>query len=155
MSDALDRIRQRQRPTVPKRDATLKPESLDISTSRNLDFENSKPLEGKVPSQKESQISRIPDISNSRHLDTQISIPKPQTKQTTLRLEKELSDRLQASCRQQGICREALIEAMFEYIESHPEAASAVFSEAVQKNSDRQQIANFKRAQSMLKRFQS
>jgi hypothetical protein len=39
MNDALARLRNRQRPTVPNRDASLTSGSEDISTSRNQDSE--------------------------------------------------------------------------------------------------------------------
>lgn len=139
MSDALERLKKRNRPTVPNRDASLTPmaqpiTSPDIATSRYLDLHDSKSLE--------SQMS-------------QSSEPEPplKTKQTTLRLEHEISDRLQELCRQNGICREVLIEAMFEYSEANPNALRNILSEARNKNEQRQQIANLKRAKSMMKRF--
>jgi predicted DNA-binding protein len=139
MTDALERLKKRNRPTVPNRDASLTPMSqpttnLDIGTSRYLDLNDSKSLE--------SQIS-------------QLSEPEPplKTKQTTLRLEQEISARLQELCRQNGICREVLIEAMFEYSEANQDALRNILSEARDKNEQRQQIANLKRAQSMMKRF--
>lgn len=76
-----------------------------------------------------------------------------ETKQTTLRLEKKLSDRLQDLCRENDICREVLIEAMFEFYEGNSDALETVLGEAVKKNEYRQQIANQKRAKSMMERF--
>jgi hypothetical protein len=70
-----------------------------------------------------------------------------------LRLEQGVSDRLQEVCRDNGLCREVLIEAMFEYCEQHPEALESVLAEARTKNEQRQQIANQKRAKSMMERF--
>ncbi|MFQ3617550.1 MAG: hypothetical protein SNJ81_18250 [Cyanobacteriota bacterium] len=64
-----------------------------------------------------------------------------------------MSDRLQNLCRENGICREALIEAMFEYCEGHPNIVLEVLAEATAKNEQRQQIANQKRAKSMMQRF--
>jgi len=139
MSDALDRLKQRNRPTVPNRDASL---ASNIQTSVS------------------------PDISTSRYQDIQIPIaPEPQisqplepeqplkTKQTTLRLEQGVGDRLQDLCRENGICREVLIEAMFEYSEVNPDALKKVLTEATNKNEQRQQVANLKRAKSMMERF--
>lgn len=127
MSDALERLKQRNRPTVPSRDASIaSSSSVDISTSRTL----------------ETQIPIVQEI------------PRPlQTKQTTMRLEQGLSDRLQDLCRDNGISREVLIEAMFEYCEADPAALKAVLNAAQIKNETRQQIANQKRAQSMMQRF--
>jgi hypothetical protein len=80
-------------------------------------------------------------------------VPLLQTKQSTLRLEQGVSDRLQEVCRDNGICREVLIEAMFEFCEQHQEALRSVLVEARSKNEQRQQIANQKRAKSMMERF--
>ena len=139
MSDALERLKQRQRPSVPKRDASLTPTaqplpSAGTSTSRNLDTQKPK-AKNKLDS---------PNTSGLEPL---------QTKQSTLRLEQGLSDRLQALCQRQGICREVLIEAMFEYCEQHPESLAGVLTKAQARNEHRQQVANLKRAKSMMERF--
>jgi predicted DNA-binding protein len=141
MSDALERLRSRNRPTVPNRDASLAPTALsstsqDISTSRRLDIESSNTPAVQQPS-------------------TQETLKPLETKQTTLRFEKELSNRLHDLCRENDICREVLIEAMFEYCEGNSDALEAVLGEAVKKNEYRQQIANQKRAKSMMQRFGS
>jgi hypothetical protein len=128
MSDALERLKSRNRPTVPSRGVSISPASvdIDISTSRNLDFQ--------TPIVRESE----KDL---------------QTKQSTLRLEIGVSDRLQDICRENGICREVLIEAMFEHCEGNPDALQNVLGEAKKKNDYRQSIANQKRAKSMMQRF--
>jgi hypothetical protein len=72
-----------------------------------------------------------------------------------IRLEAKVSDRLQAMCRENAICREVLIEAMFEYCELNPEALSAVLAKASEKNDYRQEIANRPRAKSMMEKFGS
>jgi len=121
MSDALERLKNRSRPSVPNRDAgSLEPQKSAI-------VETQKPM---------SQ-----------------DVVQLQTKQTTLRLEQGMGDRLQDVCRENDICREVLIEAMFEYCEANPEAIQAVLIEAKGKNDHRQQIANQKRAKSMMQRF--
>lgn len=141
-NDALERLKKRTRPTVPERSTSLAPVSQDISTSRYLDSEE----------------PRNPDLQSSESQHSKLteapgSVPTLKTKQTTLRIEAELSDRLHSLCRKQGISREVLIEALFEYGEKHPDALETVLSEADQKNEFRQQVANQRRAQSMRKRF--
>lgn len=102
-SDALERLRKRQRPSVPSRDASLNAPSVDTSTSRNHDIQ-------------------IPE---------QAQVPEPlKTKQSTLRLEASLSQRLSEVCQTQGISREVLIEALFQHYESDPEAWQAILTEA-------------------------
>ena len=129
MSDALERLKNRSRPSVPSRDASLTPSAFahqDISTSRSLDFQKSASAETQQPLQ---------------------------TKQTTLRLEQGIGDQLQDFCREHAICREVLIEAMFEYCEANADALQVVLAKAKSKNGHRQQMANQKRARSMMQRF--
>ncbi|MBD1910661.1 MULTISPECIES: hypothetical protein [unclassified Leptolyngbya] len=131
MSDALERLKKRQRPTVPPRDASLitnAPHPPQINTSTSVK----------------------PQTPTSSKLEPGVGL---QTKQSTLRLEQGVSDRLQAVARSEGLCREVLIEAMFEYCEAHPEAMQSVIEESKTKNDHRQQIANLKRAKSMMQRF--
>jgi hypothetical protein len=139
MNDALDRLKKRSRPTVPNRDVSLTPfpapsTSQDISTSGYL----------------EERISASSAVQISRSVESGQPL---KTKQTTLRLEQGVSDRLQNLCRESGICREVLIEAMFEFSESNPDVLQQVLSDASNKNEQRQQIANLKRAKSMMERF--
>lgn len=172
-NDALERLKKRSRPTVPSRDASLlpstavpttpditSPSSVDTSISRyqgnsasaspdmlEPQYQDAKNLVNQTPA---AGISLSQEAQASNTLDT---IQSLETKQSTLRLEKGVSDRLQSLCRQQDICREVLIEAMFEYCEAHPDALTAVLSEAGIKDDRRQKIANLKRAQSMMQRF--
>jgi hypothetical protein len=173
-TDALARLRNRQRPTVPNRDASLTSRSADISTSRHLDSEipdsqppaTAKPDTAKPDVAKPDPLARPPsdpptaappDLQKSRYPDIEISTPPDiealKTKQSTLRLEAGLSDRLQQFCRQEGICREVLIEALFEHFEHHTDTHPQVLAIAHTKNEHRQTLANRKRAQSMMKRF--
>ena len=82
MTDALERIKNRQRPEVPKRDPGLTPtvpEIIDNSMSGELD----------------TSIPIYPDIQISTLPGTEVSPPTIEVKQTTLRLEKaEVSGRL-------------------------------------------------------------
>lgn len=136
MTDALERLKNRNRPTVPNRDASLVPVSTNVDTS------TSRHLEQQVPIPTEISTPTVAAIE-----------PSLQTKQSTLRLEVGISDRLQEVCRDNGLCREVLIEAMFEFCEHHSEAMQSVLVEATTKNEYRQQIANQKRAKSMMQRF--
>jgi hypothetical protein len=192
MSDALDRLRKRQRPTVPIRDTSLvsggqdtsisgspgmetsehektagkgileteTETSPDISTSRYPENSDNSGLLGsheRKPSSKTvNRQSTSPDTSTPRYPDTKKleAITQPlTTKQSTLRLEANLSDRLQSLCREHNLCREVLLEAMFEHCEANQDVLKQVLVSAQEKNEHRQQIANLKRAQSMMKRF--
>ena len=68
-------------------------------------------------------------------------------------MEEGLTERLHSLCREQKISREVLMEAMFEYMEAHPEALKTVLGVAEEKNAYRQQIANRKRAEAMMQKF--
>ena len=123
-NDALERLKKRQRPNVPSRDASLSSPSQDISTSR--------------------------------YQDTQISGKQPEqllTKQSTLRLEASLSQRLSEVCQDNGLSREVLIEALFEHYSNDSEAWQAILAEAKRRGERRMQMANLKRAKSMMQRF--
>ncbi|MBE9160362.1 CopG family transcriptional regulator [Nodosilinea sp. LEGE 06152] len=92
----------------------------------------------------------------SRHADIPMAKPledEPTIKRSTFRLEADLIDRLHTFCRQQGLSREVLIEAMYEYMEAHPGALTQVVEQASQKHDHRQQLANRKRAEAMFSKF--
>lgn len=132
MSDALERLKQRNRPSVPKRDATLNSEQLDVETLESQDI----------------SISRSLEFHNLKKSSKSFN-----TKQSTIRLEAGLSGRLQKLCQGSGVSREVFIEAMFEYCEGNSEALSSVMKEAEKKNDHRQQMANLRRAKSMMQKF--
>lgn len=138
-NDALERIKQRQRPSVPARDLSLIPESVDILISNNLENENNISLSSLIPSNTEE-----------RKLEAKTSI---QTKQTTMRLEVKLSERLSSICRANDLSREVFLEALFEHYEVDPDARDKILVEAKIKGQQRQNLANLKRAQSMMQRF--
>lgn len=175
MSDALDRLKSRKRPKVRQRDASLGSTSPDIQTYRHTDVDMSESQDIVPPETQDIKTSRQPDspknpaeqpsnnqtdpdsdISQSRHLSMQTStLPSEdlQVKRSTFRMEEALTERLHTLCRQQKISREVLMEAMFEYMEAHPDALDQVLAVATEKNAHRQHIANRKRAEAMMQKF--
>lgn len=141
MSDALERLRNRSRPEVPLRDASLVSKEPDISTSA---IENSEIVD--------TSTSRYPDnkVSDAEALNPANTLA---TKQSTMRLEAEISDRLQAVCRSNGLSREVLIEALFLHCEADANAWQSVIATAKKRAEHRQHIANLRRAQSMMEKF--
>jgi hypothetical protein len=128
--DALERLKKRKRPSVQSRDPSLTSSNIDKSASSST------------------------DISTSRHQDTETARNQEiETKQTTLRLEAGISDRLMAVTRSNGISREVLIEAMFEHYEASPQAWEEILADAKKRGELRMQLANKKRAKSMMQRF--
>ena len=165
-NDALERLKKRQRPNVPSRDASLSSPSQDISTSRYQETKTSRDQDTEISRDQDSETSRDQDSETSRDQDTEISgdqdtdieisgKPPEQllTKQSTLRLEASLSQRLSEVCQDNGLSREVLIEALFEHYSNDPEAWQAILAEAKRRGERRMQMANLKRAKSMMQRF--
>ncbi|ESA32751.1 hypothetical protein N836_24380 [Leptolyngbya sp. Heron Island J] len=158
MSDALSRLKNRQRPKVSPRNNQVVQKSPDIQSQRHTESEDS------VRSIPEVSV----DISNpghidasnpsadtliSRHIESETSLKDLEVKRSTFRLEVGLINRLHQHCKESGISREVLIESMFEYIEANPGAMAQVMAKAEEKNAYRQQLANRKRAQAMMDKF--
>ncbi|PSN12815.1 hypothetical protein C7271_20855 [filamentous cyanobacterium CCP5] len=183
MSDALDRLKQRQRPKVAPRDASLTSRPQDIEPSSYTDIQASRHINTQmsrypelIKMDEKASMAGISEMPESRHIDVQMSSAsglsqemevsrhidtqtskrlddEPMTKRSTFRLEVNLIDRLHTFCRQQGLSREVLIEAMYEYMEANPEALAQVVENASQKHDHRQQLANRKRAEAMMSKF--
>lgn len=101
-NDALERLKQRQRPTVPDRDTSLETRQPDYSISNSIDTSTSRYLES----------NKATTIREPKQPQTSV-VEQIQTKQSTLRLEARLSDRLTTVCRENGVSREVLLEALF------------------------------------------
>jgi hypothetical protein len=77
------------------------------------------------------------------------------TKQSTVRLEQQLSQRLSELCLHEEVSREVFLEALFVYFENHKSMQPKVLQEARKRDRQRQKIANYRRAKSMIERFGS
>ena len=161
--DALERLRNRAKPTVQSRDLSTIP-----SVSKNEETSN---REASVT------INTVKDISDSSNQDSEIStiadveaVSQPsklasnelssssmdiKTKQSTIRLEQKLSQRLSQQCQEEEISREVFLEALFVYFENHKSIQTKVLQEARKRDKQRQKIANYRRAKSMIERFGS
>ena len=158
MSDALDRLKRKNRPKVHPRSTRVSKQSEDIQTSRHVDV-----VSQDVDDTSAEDIlgSEDKDIQTSRHIDIQTSnnalgvddLEDIEVKRSTFRLEVGLINRLHRLCQDEQISREVMIESMFEYIEQNPESLEQVVSTAKVKNAHRQQLANRKRARSMIEKF--
>lgn len=151
MSDALDRLKRKARPKVQPRSTQVSPPT-DIPNSRHLDPQTS-PYPAALP----APIHPDPPgaaISDSRHQDIQTAkLQDIEVKRSTFRLEAGLIARLHRQAQDHGLSREVLVEAMYEYVEAHPEVLEQVLHQAALKNEHRQQLANRKRAQAMIEKF--
>jgi hypothetical protein len=162
--DALERLKKRKRPTVKNRE-THSISNQDIQISRYQDIQTlEKQEDQKVtfikPEQKNSekknsndstdQTSKYPDTSIPEQKDTGIK-----TKQSTLRLEERISEKLSQICQEAGFCREVFIEALIEHYHKHHNELGEIINEARKKAELRMEVANQKRAKSMMKKFNS
>ena len=141
MNDALDRIRQKKRPTVPSREDEMKSDSAAQEQNKTAPNQDSE-----VSSNQNTETNLGLDIKIPRYLDLK-------TKASTLRLEEKIATELTQLCKEEGISREVMVEAMFLYCQDHPSVLEAVLEEARIRNEQRQEISNRKRARTMMKRF--
>lgn len=156
--DALERLRNRAKPTVEKRDLSLNSiadkskldNNPDVTTNGQKDIFSSSNREIEVSTTKELKKSD----SNSESNGTNSSgIKEIKTKQSTIRLEKNLSQRLTQQCQEAEISREVFLEALFIYYEQHKSMQDKVLREARKRDGQRQKLANYRRAKSMIERF--
>ena len=164
--DALERLRNKAKPTVQNRDLSAIP-----SVNNNRDKKSDSVEE------KEKQDDKNISISNSSSLDIEIHIIQEasttepshdktfkksypdsmeiKTKQSTVRLEERISQKIARKCREEKISREVFLEALFVYFENHKSIHSKVLQEAKKRDAKRQKIANYRRAKSMISRFEN
>ena len=166
MSDALERLKRKNRPKVTPRNTQVERGSEDIQTHRHTGsetHENAAIAGARTADVEGHSLSRDKDVQVSRHIDSQArSISSPnsfadveelEVKRSTFRMEVGLIGRLHRLCQDNGISREVMIESMFEYVEKNPDALDQVIEVAKSKNEYRQQLANRKRAKSMIEKF--
>lgn len=177
--DALERLRNRAKPTVQSRDlSTIPSVSKNEESSQNQKHEAPLIQDEGVAKEAESFADdrhNFVDISDSSNHDVKIStttdvsktsplaIPAQdelssssmdiKTKQSTIRLEQKLSQKLSQKCQEEEISREVFLEALFVYFENHKSIQSKVLAEARKRDRQRQKIANYRRARSMIERF--
>jgi hypothetical protein len=154
--DALERLRNRAKPTVENRDSSPMPALNNPETfegQKSLAIDNG--LDISDSSNQEFKISTVIDVEQSESNSNRLSSSSMdlKTKQSTVRLEQKLSQRLSQFCLQEEVSREVLIEALFVYFENHKSMQPKVLQEARKRDQQRQKIANYRRAKSMIERF--
>ena len=130
--DALERLRKRQRPTVQRRD------------SEAISSEPPKLAATNTPSNQDTQEARSPSSEVEETF---------QTKASTLRLEANLARELALYCKQEGVSREVLVEAMFAYLQQNQDAQQVILEDAWVRAAKRSEISNRRRAETMMRRF--
>jgi len=156
------------------------PNSLGVQASTSLDTSISKSQESSVSesqsnpnSQTDNQIdsSNSLDVQTSTSLDTSISksqklnkskknkakesqsLSEFKNKQTTLRLESDLLKRLTQVCQDNSFSRDVFIETLFNYYEQNPKIWKKIIAQAQEKADIRTQMANKRRAKTMMEKF--
>jgi len=156
MNDALERLKNRQRPVVPPRDFSLEVEQADVSASVNQNIQTSSSVDTLTSQGRDIQNNDVIAEMLTVQESQEIKIPKTlTTKQTTIRLEAKLLERVTKVCAKENLSREVLFEALFEHYEQDSEAWAEILSQAKQKAEVRLAIANRKRAKTMMQRFSS
>lgn len=145
MDDALKRsLGKRDRAKVQPRDQSLTP----------IEYTKPENEEAKTPSFPPVEVSSSQDTSTQRSLHKKKPILNEiQTKQTTMRLEQSISDLLQQICREHNVSREVLIEALLKEFDGNKQIQRSVLTEAQSRHDQRMQLANRKRAQTMIEKF--
>ena len=143
-NDALERLRNREKPKVESRDlAEAMPTSNSLTPSNNLDVEISTPTD----------ISKSSSLLPNQILEQNAGEIDFATKQTTIRLEKQILQRISQVCQESEISREVLLEALFVNFENHKSIRPKIIKEARKRDERRKEIANQRRAKSMIKRY--
>ena len=126
---ARDRLKRRNRPVVEERKPFVAPENQP-----SIDSENQELKDARINASKNKSIQ--------------------ETEHTTVRLEVKLKQRLDKICskhKKDKVTRETLFEALFIYLEKHPEIQDEILAEAQRRGTIRAKLGVRRRAQAMLK----
>jgi len=126
---ARDRLKRRNRPVVEERKPFVAPENQP-----SIDSENQELKDARINASKNKSIQ--------------------ETEHTTVRLEVKLKQRLDKLCskhKKDKVTRETLFEALFIYLEGHPEIQDEILAEAQRRGTIRAKLGVRRRAQAMLK----
>jgi hypothetical protein len=145
MSNALDRLINKKKPTVPPR--------IDVV--------------GEVPQIPTGQKEKIAELSQdainnlsqdgktslSQDVNAEIPLDDFETVRNTIRLDRAIDDSLRQLCHDERITKETLLEAAYLYLDAHPTELEEVVQTARQRLQQRKAIADYKRAKTMQERF--
>jgi hypothetical protein len=143
--DALERLMQRQRPSVPLRAQGLEAEIASAEVrSIHTDARESDHLNGNG--------AVYADVNESVSQGEKVSEPK--RVRTTTRLDAEVDKGLRTLCMDERITKEVWFEAAYLYLAEHPEAMTAVVGMARERYQYRKRAAEWKKLATMQKRLQ-
>jgi hypothetical protein len=142
--DALERLMQRQRPSVPSRTDGLGAEL---------------PMKSPQQSAMGGNRSGYSDSSESTSVDVSMSVSQgdeaelPQLVRTTTRLEEEIDKALRHLCMDEKITKEVWFEAAYLYLAEHSKAMQAVNGVAKERYQRRKRAADLRKLETMQKRL--
>ena len=148
--DALERLRNKVKPKVDNRDLSTVSAAPAATSNNEIELREDKSVD--------IAISTLPDIAISTSLlsgedRSNTGSTALATKQTTIRLEKQILQRISKICQESEISREVLLEACFIYFEENKSARSKIIKEARRRDERRKDIANQRRAKSMIEKY--
>jgi len=160
MSNALDRLVNKKKPTVPPRLDVVE-EILPIPSEpkeeiAQLTQDAIKTLsqDSKTSLSQDSKTSLSQDINTKTSLVSELRQEEDfETVRNTIRLEQAIDDSLRQLCHDERITKETLLEAAYLYLEAHPTELEEVVQTARQRLQRRKTIADYKRAKTMQERF--
>jgi len=142
--DALERLMQRQRPSVPPRADGLGAE-LPVKSLQQV------AVEGNGSGYSDFSESTGVDVSMSVSQDDEAELP--QLVRTTTRLEEEIDKALRHLCMDEKITKEVWFEAAYLYLAEHPKAMQAVNGVAKERYQRRKRAADLRKLETMQKRL--
>ncbi|GCL56782.1 hypothetical protein NIES3806_41510 [Microcystis aeruginosa NIES-3806] len=153
MSNALDRLVNKKKPTVPPRIDVVE-EILPIPSEPKEEIAQLT----QYPIKNLSQDSKTP-LSQDNNAETSLVVSELrrgddlETVRNTIRLDRAIDDSLRQLCHNERITKETLLEAAYLYLEAHPTELEEVVRTARQRLQQRKMIADYKRAKTMQERF--
>ena len=153
MNNALDRLVNKKKPTVPPRIDVVE-EILPIPSEPKEEIAQLT----QYPIKNLSQDSKT-SLSQDNNAETSLVVSELrqgddlETVRNTIRLDRAIDDSLRQLCHDERITKETLLEAAYLYLEAHPTELEEVVRTARQRLQQRKMIADYKRAKTMQERF--
>jgi hypothetical protein len=145
MSNALDRLINKKKPTVPPR-IDVVGEVPQIPTGQKEEI-------AELSQDAINNLSQDGKTSLSQDVNAEIPLDDFQTVRNTIRLDRAIDDSLRQLCHDERITKETLLEAAYLYLDAHPTELEEVVQTARQRLQQRKAIADYKRAKTMQERF--
>jgi len=142
--DALKRLMQRQRPSVPPRTDELEPNPMVVKSGQRGAIAH------ETPGYTDAGVSTGVDVNMSTHND---EMNLPQLVRTTTRLEADIDKALRHLCLDEKITKEVWFEAAYLYLVEHPKGMTAVNGLAKERYQRRKRAADLRKLETMQKRL--